>query len=81
MSERCVWQIQTLINKNMQLIEKAETVLAMLDIEMMESGSDAGKALEILKRKQAIEKRKSDLEREWGSLEEESMKLLEKAAK
>lgn len=58
------------------MIEKAETVLEMLDKELMEAESDAGKAVEIFKRKQAIEKRKVDLEREWERLEEESQNLL-----
>lgn len=58
------------------MIEKAETVLEMLDKELMEAESDAGKAVEIFKRKQAIEKRKVDLEREWEQLEEESQKLV-----
>lgn len=69
-------QIQAQIKKNLQMIEKAETVLEMLDKELMEAESDAGKAVEIFKRKQAIEKRKGDLEREWEQLEEESQKLV-----
>ena len=69
-------QIQAQIKKNLQMIEKAETVLEMLDKELMEAESDAGKAVEIFKRKQAIEKRKVDLEREWEQLEEESQKLV-----
>lgn len=69
-------QIQAQIKKNLQMIEKAETVLEMLDKELMEAESDAGKAVEIFKRKQAIEKRKLDLEREWEQLEEESQKLV-----
>lgn len=69
-------QIQAQIKKNLQMIEKAETVLEMLDKELMEAESDAGKAVEIFKRKQAIEKRKVDLEREWERLEEESQKLV-----
>lgn len=69
-------QIQAQIKKNLQMIEKAETVLEMLDKELMEAESDAGKAVEIFKRKQAIEKRKVDLEREWERLEEESQNLL-----
>lgn len=69
-------QIQAQIKKNLQMIEKAETVLEMLDKELMEAESDAGKAVEIFKRKQAIEKRKVDLEREWEQLEDESQKLV-----
>jgi len=65
----------------MQMIEKAEIVLEMLDREMLEAGPDAGKAMDVFKRKEAIEKRKADLEREWESLENENQKLLAKSTK
>ncbi|KAG0612189.1 hypothetical protein M758_6G009100 [Ceratodon purpureus] len=76
-----VHMIQSQIKKNMQLIEKAEIVLEMLDREMLEAGPDAGKAMDIFKRKEAIEKRKAALEREWENLENENQKLLAKSAK
>jgi len=65
----------------MQMIEKAEIVLEMLDREMLEAGADAGKAMDVFKRKEAIEKRKADLEREWETLENENQKLLAKSTK
>lgn len=65
----------------MQLIEKAEIVLEMLDREMLEAGADAAKAMDIFKRKEAIEKRKAALEQEWESLDTEHQKLMAKASK
>ena len=65
----------------MQLIEKAEIVLEMLDNEMLEAGADAPKAMDIFKRKEAIENRKAALEQEWESLEIENQKLLATSAK
>lgn len=74
-------QIQTQIKKSMQMIEKAEIVLGMLDREMLEAGADAAKAMDVFKRKEAIEKRKAALEQEWESLENEMQKLMARAAK
>lgn len=76
-----VHEIQSQIKKNMQLIEKAEIVLEMLDREMLEAGADAAKAMDIFKRKEAIEKRKAALEQEWESLDTEHQKLMAKASK
>jgi hypothetical protein len=78
---RASLQIQAQIKKIIQLIEKAEIVLEMLDREMLEAGPDAGKAMEIFKRKEAIENRKAALEREWESLENENQKLMTRSAK
>ena len=56
-------------------------MLEMLDREMLEAGPDAREAMEIFKRKEAIENRKAALEREWESLENENQKLMTRSAK
>eukprot|EP00271_Cylindrocystis_brebissonii_P007267 TRINITY_DN20585_c0_g1_i1.p1 TRINITY_DN20585_c0_g1~~TRINITY_DN20585_c0_g1_i1.p1 ORF type:complete len:605 (-),score=139.72 TRINITY_DN20585_c0_g1_i1:158-1972(-) len=68
-------QMQSRIKKLLQNIEIGETACRGYDEELAAAGSDAGKALKVLKTKEEVQAKVAEFEKEWIELESQVEEL------